>query len=108
MNEENKELSRLKNLRRTILLVHEPPFGILDKIKNKESTRYGQHMGDKVLARFIKSKQPLLCICGHMHENQGKVMVGKTLVINPGDGGKGECALINLKNEKISVKFLML
>jgi Icc-related predicted phosphoesterase len=65
-------------------------------------------MGDKILARFIKRKQPLLCICGHMHENQGKVKVGKTLVVNSGDGGKGECTLIDLKDQKVSVKFLVL
>jgi Icc-related predicted phosphoesterase len=108
INEERKQLQKIKKLRKTILLVHEPPFKILDKIRDPQSVRYGQHIGDEILAQFLKEKQPLLCVCGHVHENQGKEKVGKTIVVNPGYGRNGECALIDLKDNEVNVKFLKL
>jgi Icc-related predicted phosphoesterase len=43
-----------------------------------------------------------------VHENQGKEKVGKTIVVNPGYGRNGECALIDLKDNEVNVKFLKL
>jgi len=90
-----------------IFLVHEPPFNTkLDKKRVKNSLRYGQHVGDKLVREVIERFQPILCICGHIHENQGKVKIGKTLVVNTGYGRKGESVLIDIEDNK--VKFLKL
>jgi len=91
-----------------IFLAHEPPYGTkLDVTRYKRSPRYGQHAGDKLVREIIERFQPALCICGHVHENQGKEKIGKTLVVNSGFGRRKECAIINI-NKKINVKFLKL
>ena len=39
-----------------------------------------------------------------MHENQGKVKIGKTLVVNGGAAADGECAIIDFDEGKGRVK----
>jgi len=87
-----------------IFLTHDPPYGILDKIKYKISPVYGKHVGDKLTRELIEKFQPMINICGHMHENQGKGKIGKTLVVNAGFGNRGQCAIIDV-DKKINVKF---
>ncbi|MCD6477228.1 MAG: metallophosphoesterase [Candidatus Aenigmarchaeota archaeon] len=96
-----------KNKSNVILLTHGPPYLIFDKILYKNSPRYGQHVGDDILRKTIEKYQPLLCICGHMHEyGQRKAKIGKTLIVNPGYGKKGEAVIIDLP--KLTVKFIKL
>lgn len=98
---------KVKNKKRLIVLFHDVPYKCLDKITNKKSPRFGEHYGDKILKKAIKKYQPLLAICGHMHENRGKCKIGRTTVINPGAAYEGKAALIELENERIkNIKFL--
>ncbi|MBI2581193.1 metallophosphoesterase family protein [Candidatus Woesearchaeota archaeon] len=77
---------RLQQLRKKgkkiIFITHQPPHGTkLDYI--------WAHHGNKSYTRFVKKFQPLLHVCGHLHETQGKKdRIGKTLVINPGPKGE--------------------
>ena len=50
---------------------------------------YKGHHGNKSIRKFIDQKKPLLNICGHLHETEGKKQVinKKTLTINPGPDG---------------------
>lgn len=101
-----KEISKVFNSvkRPVIFLTHDPPYGILDKIKNKISPRYGQYGGDELVRKIIEKFQPTINICGHIHENQGKKKLGKTLVVNTGFGKRGQCAIIDI-DKKIKLKF---
>ncbi|MCG2720350.1 MAG: metallophosphoesterase [Nanoarchaeota archaeon] len=67
-----------------ILVTHGPPYGTkVDIIPGLG------HRGSKSLTEFIKEFKPLLHICGHFHDNNGKRdMIGKTVVINPGPLGQ--------------------
>jgi len=62
-----------------ILVLHGPPFGTsLDKIDNR-------HVGNKDFRSFIERIKPKLVICGHLHENAGKLdTIGEIKLINPG------------------------
>jgi Icc-related predicted phosphoesterase len=71
----------LKENKVDLLLSHAPPYGVLDKIHS------GKHVGCKILFNAIKKHQPKYCICGHIHEAEGKKSIGKTKVINLGCGG---------------------
>lgn len=55
-----------------ILVTHEPPYGILDKIENP---RIGEdangHIGSHRLLRQVEKYQPKLHIMGHIHEGYG-------------------------------------
>ena len=76
---------RLQQLRKkgkkAIFVTHQPPHNTkVDYIWN--------HHGNKSYTKFVKKIQPLLHVCGHLHETQGKKdRIGKTLVINPGPKG---------------------
>jgi len=67
-----------------ILVTHGPPYGTdLDFMGELG------HRGSKSFTEFIKESKPLLHICGHLHENNGKRdMIGKTIIINPGPLGQ--------------------
>lgn len=60
-------------------------------------------VGSKAVHDWIKKQQPLLVLCGHIHENYAatkvwKVVVGKTTVIQP-----GQCFTVEEKTRYVSV-----
>ena len=72
-----------------ILVCHQPPYGILDKVTAKFAPKHwqGKHAGSKAILQYIKSKSPKYVFCGHIHEGQGMKKVGETEVYNLGVGG---------------------
>ncbi|MFP4045537.1 MAG: metallophosphoesterase [Candidatus Aenigmatarchaeota archaeon] len=62
-----------KNL---IIGTHEPPHRARDEIHS------GQRVGVPEFREIIEEKQPLLWLCGHIHEAEGVSMLGDTKVIN--------------------------
>jgi len=67
-----------------ILLTHAPPAHTkLDYID-----WLGDHVGCTSYKKFIEKHQPILALCGHIHETFGiSQKIGKTLCINPGPEG---------------------
>ncbi len=76
-----KTLSKDKKV---ILVTHGPPYGTkLDLLPQMG------HRGCKSFTKFIKEVKPLLHICGHLHENNGKRdIMAATAIINPGPKGQ--------------------
>jgi Icc-related predicted phosphoesterase len=68
-----------------ILICHQPPYGFLDKVTWKDFL--GKHAGSKTILNYIKKYQPKYVFCGHIHEGEGKVKIGKTEVYNLGVAG---------------------
>ena len=64
----------------------------------------GIEKGSKLVRRIINRYRPVLNICGHMHEYQGKKMVGKTMVVATGAAKDGKCAIIDFDEKKGRVK----
>jgi len=63
----------------TVLITHSPPFATaLDETFSK------LHIGSRAVRETIFKWNPALCICGHVHEAIGSLIVGKTVTINPG------------------------
>jgi Icc-related predicted phosphoesterase len=81
----------LKNFGKVdILISHQPPYGVLDKITGLEGAPKkwrGKHAGSKVVLDYIKKQKPKYVFCGHIHEGKGKKKIGKTTVINTGFNG---------------------
>lgn len=102
----NKLFRKHKN-KKIIFISHNCPYMTkLDKLSKKAHKLVrGKHYGDILAKETIKKHQPLLSICGHMHENQGKTKVGKTLVVNPGAAVDKKFAIIDIKGKKTKVKF---
>ncbi len=75
----------------TVLVVHPPPKGICDKVGGKIC------VGSNNLARFIEQASPGLVLCGHVHEQPGKAMLGKSLVVNCSMSKTSAGAIIDLE-----------
>lgn len=98
---EKRSLKKLEMLtdRNTILVSHTPPRYMLDKVMGRF------HSGSKGLHRLVTEKQPMLVICGHIHENHGVAEAGPTRIVNCSMGRHGNGYLIILnKNGIVSIK----
>ncbi len=70
-----------------ILVTHCGPRGILDKTINpKKQDEHGEHTGSPYLTTYISMHQPLLHCFGHIHEQKGVEMAGKTICSNAATG----------------------
>jgi Icc-related predicted phosphoesterase len=46
-------------------------------------------LGSKAILKAIEDKQPVLAVCGHIHESWGKEsQVGETEIVNLGPSGR--------------------
>ncbi|MBS3087604.1 metallophosphoesterase [Candidatus Pacearchaeota archaeon] len=73
-----------------ILVCHQPPYGFLDKISGEYGAPkgwHGKHAGSRVILDYIRKHQPRFVFCGHIHEGEGKIKIGKSEVFNLGVGG---------------------
>ncbi len=76
---------------------HLPPFNT-----SLDLTHLKTHIGSKSVFKAIEFFQPELWVCGHCHEAQGTLKIGKTLCINPGSLKDGNFALFNPDTKKVS------
>ena len=74
----------------SILIVHPPPWGILDGVLGKF------HAGSKGVLRLLNATEPSLCICGHIHEMPGAELYKTTMVVNCSMGRSGGGVMIEL------------
>jgi len=77
--------------RKTIIVTHDFPYGV-------RITNIPELMGSRSLRQIIEEFQPLLCICGHLHE-QRIDWIGKTMVVNPGSLAYFNYALLEVNGE---------
>lgn len=79
-------LNQFANKDVDILICHQPPYGILDKVTAKFAPKHyqGKHAGSKVILDFIKKHQPRYVFCGHIHEGEGNKKIGATEIYNLG------------------------
>ncbi|MCF8036436.1 MAG: metallophosphoesterase family protein [Desulfobacteraceae bacterium] len=82
-----------------VLVSHQPPINTrCDRIRS------GRHVGSRVLREFIETRQPLVCITGHIHESVGTDRIGKTTIINPGRFGRGSYAYVEIREGEASAE----
>ncbi|MAG50055.1 hypothetical protein CL621_00245 [archaeon] len=77
-----KKVKTIKKRSKIILVTHAPPYNTtLDRLDHMG------HLGSKSIRKFIEEVNPVLNICGHLHENTGNVdKIKRTKIINPGNG----------------------
>lgn len=86
---------------KSILVMHPPPFGVLDRVMGRV------HSGSREIYNIVVRRQPLLFICGHIHEDAGQSAIGKTIVVNCSIGKSGDGAMIQLeKNQMPKIDFI--
>jgi len=89
---EKKMVERMRRLvcAETILVVHPPPLGTCDRVLGRLSA------GSRAVAQIIAACTPRIVFCGHIHEDRGMAMVGRTLVINCSMGASGSGVVVDL------------
>jgi len=88
----------------TFFITHNIPYGTkLDIVMDKKSYVYKKHLGSTTARNFCSKHQPVVCVGGHVHDHRGKDKIKKTIVINPGYGGKAQ-VLIDFDEKKGKVK----
>jgi len=85
--------------KKTILITHVPPYGFQD------TAFLGHHIGNKELRSVLETHEPLLILCGHVHEDPGYTTYNNTIIVNCSLGKKTEGALIDI-NDDIIVQIL--
>ena len=83
----------------SILVSHPPPYGLFDEVGA------GIHAGSKAVRKIVEEKRPILVICGHVHETEGKEILGETLVVKLAPAEKLRAAVIEI-NDSIDVNFI--
>jgi hypothetical protein len=77
-----------------VLVSHAPP-----KNTSVDFTRSGTHAGSSAIRSFIETAQPVLAVCGHIHEARGTDRIGRTIVVNPGPAQNWFYSLVELSDE---------
>lgn len=101
-----EDLKQIKVNKKTIISIHQPPYELkLDVCSN------GKKVGSKSVYKWIKKNQPLLVLCGHIHEsysitNIWKTNINKTIIIQPGQGVKTNMVDIEIIENNISAKLI--
>jgi len=83
----------------SVLVTHVPPYKLQDRIF------IGSHGGSKALRALVDTCVPRLVLCGHIHEDPGVTVSGKTTVVNCSMGKRTEGALVEL-SDRITVTML--
>jgi hypothetical protein len=83
---------------RRVVVPHAPPHGTLDR------TWIGTHAGSHAVGDFIRRTQPLLVLCGHIHEARGQDRIGETLVVNCGPARRGHYVIAQLDERGCDVQ----
>jgi Icc-related predicted phosphoesterase len=71
----------------TVLLSHTPPKGFLDMVDSR-------HVGSEAILGAVNIVDVLAC--GHIHEQRGKLIAGKTAIVNPGMAAHGFGAVVEI------------
>ncbi len=75
----------------TVLLSHTPPKGFLDTVDSR-------HVGSEAILRAVNVVDVLAC--GHIHEQRGTFVAGKTAIVNPGMAAYGFGAIVEILPEE--------
>jgi len=113
----DKMLSSVTDIQNCVFNIHVPPVNCgLDTVPKLDASVYppkpvfegGQAVmfgaGSASIRREVEKHQPLVHLCGHVHESRGTTRIGKTLIINPGSDypeGMLRGAIVNIGDKKV-------
>lgn len=80
---------------RLIMVTHQPVNGFFDEVDD-------MHIGSKVFREFMRARQPLLWITGHIHEHSGWIRSDGTVIVHPGPFMHGYYALITISGSSVT------
>jgi len=106
------DLNNIRATNKTIMAIHQPP-----KSLDLDVCLDGRRVGSVAVYNWIEKEQPLLVLCGHIHENYivtriWVAKIGKSIVVQPGqvlerDGDKVRAVLINInESDKVQTELI--
>ena len=112
-----KMVSSVSDKENCVFNIHVPPIDCgLDTAPKLDASVYppkpvinkGQAImfgaGSTAIRRKVEKYQPLVHLCGHIHESRGTTRIGRTLVVNPGSEypeGVLRGAIVNIGDKKV-------
>ena len=94
-----KSVEEIEDKSNLILVLHQPPLNtVTDRIGENE------HVGSRSIREIIAKEQPLLALCGHIHEGIGIEKIGRTTLVNPGPFKDGHYAMIQLDGDQVNAE----
>jgi hypothetical protein len=110
-------VGKIDRAENAVFNLHAPPYGSgLDDApeltKDLRPTHAGRSLipvGSRSVLAAVQKHQPLLVLCGHIHEAKGTRIFGRTLCINPGsmyEQGILNGAVVELKPRKLGTYIL--
>jgi Icc-related predicted phosphoesterase len=100
----DKIFNQLPDQSRHILVSHNPPYDT-----QLDVTSSGDHVGSKALRDFIITSQPILVMCGHIHEASSIDQLNNSVLINPGPLFDGYFGVVEIdQNDIIQAKLCQL
>lgn len=64
-----------------VLVVHQPPYGLLDRLEGRGPA------GSMGIRQYLDDARPLAVLCGHIHHRWGALRIGGTWCVNPSNFG---------------------
>lgn len=100
VEEELNALIKPKNMRKTVYIMHMPPYGV-----GLDDAGENYKVGSQAIYNFIKTNQPLMTLHGHVHESpvfsaKWFSNIGDTVCIQPGQGDDFRYVKIELDTMK--------
>lgn len=77
----SEPLEFFRSINPHVLVVHQPPYGILDKLEGLGPA------GSMGIRQYLEEARPLAVLCGHMHHQWGVLRLGETWCLNPSNFG---------------------
>lgn len=105
-------VAQLRNPQSAVFNFHVPPYAstlddapeLTADLRPKRAGNAVVPVGSRAVRQLIEQHQPVLALCGHIHEARGSVRLGRTLCINPGSAyeqGRLLGAVIQLERGKV-------
>ncbi|MHA1372192.1 MAG: metallophosphoesterase family protein, partial [Promethearchaeota archaeon] len=88
---------------KTILMTHDAPYNT-----KLDFNVVKKHVGSFSIRKIIEIYQPSLALSGHIHESPGIDKIGRSLLVNAGEGKYGRYAIIKIDENKINIKIQVL
>lgn len=96
------QMSKLPIDGSTLLLLHSPPKGYLDK------GLLGRHIGSGSILRIIREKKPLAAFFGHAHEAIGTSKLGTTTLVKLPPANSMRACSLDIRDKNITAEFIAL
>ena len=77
--------------RESVFVTHPPPYGTLDRVMGRF------HAGARAVSALIAERAPRLVLCGHIHEDYGHAVIGRTHVVNCNVAGSRQGVLVDME-----------